>query len=109
MKTDKEILRKLFKIAENQQKMIRKLAQIQPVLTVEIANDLISKVTGSQGYKATDASVKENEAYLTVELPPGKKPGEIDLVWVNIKDALVKYLASKGSKFAPGQPVKYFV
>lgn len=74
MATDKEILRKLFKIAEKQQRIIRKLAQQSIMLDTAMINASIASLTTLKAISANASQVGEDwAAHITLSVPPGQE------------------------------------
>jgi len=107
--SDKEILKKLFKIARNQQKIITKLAQ--QVAPEQVWNVSIAQGFLPAGYVVTDAAAAPSERTVTATVQVPKSTAgtnAADPIWLKFKQDAGQYLASVGYQFAGGNPVKSF-
>ena len=97
MASDKEIIKKLLKIAEQQQKMITKLAQAveqsQQLGNYSVINDLqakLSAIPAAKGYQVVDAELASSDGTIHVKLQTTNVANK-DL-YPQVKDALKKMI-----------------
>jgi hypothetical protein len=112
-------------LKQQQQKIIRKLAQIQPgsnaalngivdpwanersvpKFDADSLNQILHNIPDSEGYNVIESSIQDGKAFMKVQIPDTVSVGMPDPIWNKFMEIVKNYMGPS-IQFAGGQPIK---